>query len=246
MQIGLQLYTVRDKLSEDFKGTIEAVAKLGYKGVEFCGFGDMSPAELKAFVDDLGISAAGCHTNLDAMINGTGGLYDYCEALDCNYVTTSLCGEVAKDWKATIQQCIEAGRAAREKGVTFTYHNHAQEFEKIDGVYALDLLYETAAASEVQCEIDTMWVRVGGEDPGAYLRKYAGRVPQVHLKDVTFVDGQHQFTEVGTGEIDLDDVFAAAKEIKAEWVIVEQDQSQGDSLDSARISFENLQKGGYI
>src|SRR5690606_30637709 len=88
-------------------------------------------------------------------------------------------------------------------------------------------------------EIDTYWVQKGGEDPAQYLRKYSGRVPLIHIKDMA-QDGS--FAEVGTGTLDWPAIFAAAQTTDAVAYIVEQDICPGNPLDSIRLSYENFQK----
>lgn len=241
--VGIQLYTVRDLLKGDFKGVVREIAKMGYKGVEFAGqYGDMANGELAAFLGETGLKCCGMHVGLADIANAESDVYKRAKALGCSFVTTSLAGRVAQNWAATIKEVAVAGDVAKKMGVIFTYHNHAQEFEKIDGQYALDQLYAATDPKAVQGELDTYWIKKGGADPVAYIRKYTGRVPQVHLKDMDKADGS--FTEVGNGLMDLPGIFAVARDVGARWVIVEQDTCKRPSIDSARISIENLRKAG--
>ena len=190
--LGIQLYNVRDDCKKDFKATVSALAKIGYQGVEFAGiYGGMSPEELAAFLKELRIVCCGLHVPFEHLLDPKSDSYRYAKAVQAPFITTSCAGEVAKDWQGTIAKLREAGRVARSAGLTFTYHNHAQEFQKIGGQYALDLLYEAAEPATVQAELDTYWIRKGGEDPAAYIRKYSGRAPQIHLKDMD--RGRRQF-----------------------------------------------------
>jgi sugar phosphate isomerase/epimerase len=223
---GIQLYTVREALGEDFKGTMAKLAKLGCDGVEFAGNNSgMNPEELKSFLDDLGLQACGWHTSLEDIGNADSDVYQYAKALGFKYVTTSLCGKVESEWLETIEQVKVAAKVAKDQGLQFTYHNHAQEFQKIDGEYALDLLYAATDPEEVKAELDTYWVKKGGEDPASYLRKYADRLPQIHMKDMDGDSGT--FVALGTGSIDFDSVKEVAIAANSEWLIYEQD-SCGD------------------
>lgn len=239
--IGIQLYTVRSLLDDDFSGTLQALAEMGYQGVEFAGnYGGLPPKELANLLKTLGLQCCGLHAKLDEIGNPQSNSYQYAKALGSPYITTSLAKAVAKDWGATIQNVNEAAPVATQAGMTFTYHNHAQEFAKINGAYALDLLYEKTDPAHVKAELDTYWIRKGGEDPAAYIRKYAGRIPQVHLKDMDA--GDESFAEVGEGILDMKDILAAAEEADSEWIIVEQDTCKRPPLESANISIENLKK----
>jgi len=244
-QLGIQLYTVRDACETDFTGTLQSLARMGYTGFEFAwNYGGMDPEALTAFLKELGVQAAGFHTSLEEIANPDSATYQYARATGGTYLTTSLAGEVAKDWKATIGEVAKAAAVAKAQGFVFTYHNHAQEFEQIDGIYALDLLYQQTDPDAVKAELDTFWIKTGGADPVEYIKKYAGRVPQVHVKDM---DAQTKsFTEVGSGILDWDAIFAAAREAGAEWMIVEQDICAGSSVESARKSIEFLQDMGLV
>ncbi len=235
MKLGIQLYTVRDNCKSDFAGTVKELAGMGYSGVEFAGlYGDMEPDQLSSFLKDLGLVAAGQHVSLDDILNPDSAAYRYAAGLGCPYVTTSLCGEVAKDWKAIIPKCVQAASVAASKGCVFTYHNHAQELMRIDGVTAEDMLFNAPGEHRPAFELDTYWIKKGGEDPVEYIRRYKGRVPQVHLKDMDRADGS--FTEVGEGLMDLPAIYKAAGESGAEWIIVEQDVCKRPALESARMS----------
>ncbi len=235
MKLGIQLYTVRDDCKRDFTGTLKELAGMGYSGVEFAGFyGNMEPKELRSFLDGISLVAAGQHVSLDAIRDSDSAVYRYADVLECPYVTTSLCGEVAKDWKGVIPKCVEAASVAAGKGCIFTYHNHAQEFTRFDGMTAQDMLFNAPGEYQPQFELDTYWIRKGGEDPVDYICRYCGRVPQVHLKDMDKTDGS--FTEVGQGLMDLPAIYKAAGESGAEWIIVEQDVCKRPPLESARIS----------
>jgi len=139
----------------------------------------------------------------------------------------------------------EVGQKLAEAGMAFCYHNHSFEFQKFDGEYGLDILYGNSCPACLKAQLDTYWVQHGGENPAAYITKYSGRVPLVHLKDMTAGENP-TFTEIGNGILDWPAIFTASEAAGTEWFIVEQDVCAGPSLDSARISFENLVAMGAI
>ena len=241
MKLGIQLYTVRDRLEEDFEGTLRAIKDMGYDGVEFAWmFGGKTPEELAKFVEqDLGLLVCGFHLKTAEATNAKDPAWTYALALKSPYVTVSLAGWVEERWDEAIATVKEAGKIAKKKGLQFTYHHHAQEFADKGGKYALDVLLEATDPEEVKLELDTYWIRKGGEDPVAYLRTKAGRVPQLHVKDMA-KDGS--FAEVGEGEIDFPAVIEAADEARVPWLIVEQDKCARPSIESAEISAKNLKK----
>ena len=242
--IGLQLFTVRDLLQEDFVGTLEKVAELGYDGVEFAGYGDLTPTELKKVLDDLGLKAAGAHVPLEMLESDLDRVIEYHQTLESKFVSCPYVVEERRnDWPAIAQSLAKIAPRLKENGIQLLYHNHDFEFEKIDGQYVLDYLFSTLGSDLMQAELDIYWVTRAGEDPAAYIEKYSGRVPIVHLKDMAD-DENRSFAEVGEGIIDLEPIFAAAEANGVEWYIVEQDICQRPPLESAKLSLENLRRMG--
>ena len=247
LPIAIQLYSVRDDMEKDFYGTIKKVKELGYEGVEFAGLFGKSGAEVKEICDEIGIIPVSAHVPYyDMLENPQAVLKDY-KDLGCKYVVvpylTEECRPGTDGWSATVEGIGKIGAAAKEMGLQLLYHNHDFEFLKIDGEYALDILYNTIPADLLQTELDTCWVNVGGEEPSAYVEKYTGRAPIVHLKDFAGSKGNgplykligieeeeaapaentFEFRPVGYGCQDWAKIIASAEKAGAEWVVVEQD-----------------------
>jgi sugar phosphate isomerase/epimerase len=244
--INLQLYTVRDDLNNDFVGTIKTVAEIGYSGVELAGYAGKTANEVKTILDDHGLKVVGGHVGLDAVQNSAETVITEFSAFGAGYVIIPWIGEEWRksldDYKRLGATLGEIGARYKEAGLTLCYHNHAFEFEKFDGIYGFDALFDAAPADLLQAEMDTFWVQKGGENIAAYLSKYSGRVPLVHLKDMS-EDGD--FRPVGEGTIDYTALFAAAESAGTVHYMVEQDQCKTASpLESVRISLENLKKMG--
>ncbi len=244
MKLGIQLYSVREPLEKDFEGTLDALKAMGFEGVEFAwNYGKLEPAPLAAFLKKKGLLCCGLHTSLKDLQDGASLSYQYAKAIGTPCITTSCCAKDELDnWDQTIAGLAKAGLVAAQKGLRFTYHNHAQEFQTlIEGQSLLDRLYARTDAATVKAELDTAWIFVGGSDPAAYIRRHAGRVPQVHMKDYSAT--KKTLIEIGQGDLKFADILAAAREAKAEWAIYELDASTlGDSLVSARQSIQQLKK----
>ena len=246
--VALQLYTVRDLTETDFVGTVKQVSEMGYAGVEMAGnTGGMSPAALRAFLGDLGLGLAGSHvgieqleSNLDQVIEDNLTLGN--PWVVCPYMPDDRRQDAA-GWRAVAGVLSEIGAKVKAAGLQLCYHNHSFEYETFDGETGFDIFYGAADAELVQAEIDTYWVQHGGGDPAATIEQFAGRAPLVHLKDMT-PGADPTFTEVGNGILDFDAIFAASSGAGVEWYIVEQDTCAGPSIDSARISIENLKARG--
>lgn len=266
LPIALQLYSVRDDMEKDFEGTVKKVKELGYEGVEFAGLFGKSGAEVKKICDELDIIPVSAHVPYyDMLENPEAVLADYKE-IGCKYVVvpylTEECRPGTAGWENTVAGIHKIGEVAKEMGMQLLYHNHDFEFIKIDGKYALDVLYDTVPAELLATELDTCWVNVGGEEPAAYVEKYTGRAPVVHLKDFSGSKGNgplykligidegeadnsaptFEFRPVGSGVQDWKKIIDASENAGAEWVVVEQDEpSMGKTpIECAEMSINYL------
>lgn len=245
--VGLQLWTLRDEIAKDFKGTLEQVAKIGYKAVEIGDdTGGMDAAELRKFMDGLGIAIISRHVLYPHLEGDLGPVVEFAHTAGMKFVVCPWANaERAGDWLTIAKTLEKAGAKLKEAGLQLCYHNHSHEFKKYDGHYAFDILYANSKPDLVMAEIDTYWVKAGGEEPQDYIRKYAGRVPLIHLKDMT-KGPNPTFAEVGDGVLNWTEICSAADEAGAKWYLVEQDSCQRPPLESVKISIENLRKMGVV
>ncbi len=247
LPIAIQLYSVRDDAAADFKGTLQAIKAMGYEGVEFAGLYGYSAADIKAMCAEIGLVPISAHVPYYDMIADPEGVLKTYAEIGCKYVAipylTPECRPGTDGFAKVVENAAMLGKVANSLGMTLLYHNHDFEFEKIDGKYALEVLYDTVPATLLQTELDTCWVRVGGEEPSAYVRKFSGRAPVVHLKDYAGGKSEHmyeligieseekaveenpfEFRPVGSGVQDMPAIIASAEAAGAEWLVVEQDQ----------------------
>ena len=187
LMTGLQLYSVRDELAADFEGTMRFVAECGYEGVEFAGLYGKSAKEIKALTDELHLIPISAHVGLAEFLADMEGSLKTYKEIGCKYLVIPYLPEEyrpeAGNFAETLKIMEYIGEKVTEAGFTLLYHNHDFEFTKIDGEYYLDTIYRKISPALLKTELDTCWVNVGGEDPAAYVRKYSGRAPVVHLKD---------------------------------------------------------------
>lgn len=244
MKFGVQLYNFRKALSSDFKGALKEIAKLGFDGVEFAlNFGNTDPEELAALLKELKLECAGTMFAKDALLDKDNIAYAYAEKLNSPSVSFGDFCDFTVEWEniAAYSRIIADNAAAH--GTVAAYHNHWLEFEKVDGVPALCKIAEKNDPDKFFFEPDVCWITRGGLEPAEFIRRYAGRIRQVHIKDIKVIDDVDQTTELGTGIIDLVSSFAAAKEVNARWAIYEQDMS-ADPFVSAEKSLQYLKKLG--
>lgn len=245
-RIGIQLYSIRAALKQDFKGVCRELVKLGCDAVEPAFyFGDMEPEELAAFFKEIGLRVCGIHTRSETAGDPGDEIYRYCRLLNAPFVTFSCGGDRTQaDYSAfeaeTAELIRKAGSAAAQNGVRFTYHNHDLEIRRYaDGSCGLEQLMRKTEPALAGFELDVYWVKKGGQEPVEFIQKHASRIWQIHMKDYA-EDGS--ITELGNGILDLAGCIRAAEATPAEWLIYEQDYSKGDPFDSAVTSLAHLRK----
>lgn len=247
-RLAIQLYTVRDQLAEDFVGTLRKVRDTGYSHVELAGYGPHKAAELKRILDDEGLTACSDHCPIDQLEANINRVIDNAGALEVGYVVCPYLPEDRRTdeaaWRACAQSLEKAGDALETCGIQLCYHNHSFEFVRVGDRYALDLLYDETTPAHLQAELDTYWVKHGGEDPIDYIKRLSRRCPILHLKDMAD-DADRSFAEVGEGILDFPAILAAAEKTGTIWAIVEQDVCPGDPFVSIATSLANLAKMGY-
>ena len=247
LPIALQLYTVREDAAKDFSGTLGKVAEIGYAGVEIAGYNGMSVRDLKARLDELHLLVAGSHVALDQLENNLSQVVDENLTLGNPHIVVPYLGDdrrTLEGYKKTAEQLNSFGASLQTYGLTLAYHNHAFEFEPLeDGQIGMDILLGETDPLLVKAEVDTYWVLVGGQDPVEFVRKHTGRVPLMHIKDRDTTDGS--FAPVGTGDLPLDGLIAAAEESGTRYLVVEQDLTKGPALEAVKLSYDNLKSKGY-
>jgi sugar phosphate isomerase/epimerase len=266
LPIALQVYSVRDIIESDPVGILRKVKNMGYDGVELAGLYGNRPSDARMVLNDLGLKAISAHVSYDEMIaNPDKVLGDYAE-IGCKWVAVPYLGDEYRIGAAKYDEVIagirKLGEVAKKHGMTLLYHNHEFEFTKVNGKFALDILYETIPADLLQTQVDTCWAKVAGVDPAAYVRKYAGRAPVVHLKDF-YMEGDSlggvndpkalegkvparndtfRFKHLGAGLQDFPAIIKASEDAGAQWFVVEQDfATEGmTTLECAKASLEYL------
>ncbi|MBD3386815.1 TIM barrel protein [candidate division KSB1 bacterium] len=244
MDFALILYTVRDLMEKDFMGTLDAVAEIGYKAVEFAGFYDHSPQKIKEKLDALGIAAISVHEGFDKLeINLQKVIDSNLSIGNKNIVCPSMPGKYRNDGvdgaKAFSEQLNRFGETVKNAGMQLHYHNHAYEFENIDGTTRMDVLLQKTDPQLVMIQFDVYWLRRGGKDPKAMISKYSDRCSLIHMKDMGD-DEEMSDVPIGTGILDIGGIINASRKAGIKWCIVEQDNTKRPALEAIEISYKNM------
>lgn len=215
---------------------LEKVKALGFDGVEFAGYGGVEPDVLRAKLDELGLVAVGTHADIDCFredkIEETIALG---KTLGMKYMGVGGAPHATKEEVEEIKTVFaKANEIGAKHDMKFYYHNHTEEFEmSFDGKLCMDCIAEGA-----YLELDTYWSFAAGADNYKYITENADKIVLLHIKDGV----DRKPTALGEGENDLLSVFKAAKEIGAEWLILENDNPTPDGLSDIARSMEYFKK----
>lgn len=257
--VGLQLYTIRDAMAADVKGSLQKLSDLGYKNLELASYADgkfygFSPVEFKKMVNDLGMDIISSHTQVEAAgitIDNAQKMADDHAALGVKYCVQPWVNEPDRNiesYKKMIADWNEVGRIMKGVGIQFGYHNHNFEFANIDGVVPYyDIFMPEMDPDLITMEIDFFWASKAGQDPLEMFSKYPGRFQLFHMKDMftkqePFFDViKDDIAPVGAGIIDFKALLAAKELAGMKYLFVEDDnQGNGLPFEALETSINNL------
>ena len=200
--LGIQLYTLRSELQQDFEGTLARVAELGFKEIEHFSIAGHAAKEVRAMQDRHGLVAPSIHTLIKPLKDNLPALLDDCHTLGNRYLTVAFLlpneRKTLDHYRDHIETMENAAEECKKADVQLAYHNHDFEFIPIDGQVPYDMLMAHTTGEQVALELDLYWISKAGLDPLTYLAKDPARFPLVHVKDMADNAAQ-AFTEVGTG-----------------------------------------------
>ncbi len=258
-KLGLQLYTVRTEMPKDFDGTIAKVAATGYKEVEFAGYFDHSPKDVRAVIDKNGLTAPSAHIAYDVVEKKWPETLDAAHVVGHKFIVCPWLDQKQRNadgWKQAADLFNKAGEASAKAGIQFCYHNHSFEFEPVAGLdnqMAYDFLLTKTDPKFVKMEMDLCWISVAGKDPLSYFNKYPGRFPLVHVKDYVndpnatssyagatgSVEFKGRLADVGKGTIDFKRIFAESDKGGIKHYFVENDDAK-NPFEDIKISYDYL------
>ena len=260
--ISLQLYTLRAESAKDFKGVLQRVASFGYKGVEPAGFYGLTAKEVRQIVEDLGMVVSSSHTPW-AKSDNIQEVITTCGELGVTMVAGGYGGNeflTVDAIKKTADQTSEMNAKLAAAGLTLVIHNHAWEFEKIDGRIKHEIFAELCP--DVKFELDTYWAANFGENSAPEMvRRFAKRSPLLHIKDGPMIRPESVYNAatstleakagasasllpVGSGKNDIEGIIAAMDPSVTQWLVVEQDNSDTDMFDCVESSYRYLTSRG--
>jgi sugar phosphate isomerase/epimerase len=247
MEIGAQLYTLRDYLQTpaDIIKTLRKVKDIGFEIVQASKMEDIKPIELKKILDDEGLKCVHTHEPALDILENTEKVIEKLNILDCKHTAYPSPHKEFKteaDWLGLAEGLNRSGAKLKEAGQTLSYHNHAVEFQRFGNRVALDILYNETDPENLAAEIDTYWVQYGGNNPVKWCEKVKNRMPAIHLKDYGIIGDEVKTVEVGYGNLDMEAIIKAARICGTEYFLIEQDECQVCPFESLKMSLEYLLK----
>jgi sugar phosphate isomerase/epimerase len=237
---GVQLYTVRAEMAKDVPGTLKRIAEIGFGEVEFAGYFDRKPDEIKRIVADLGMTAPSSHVTALTARDDPMPLIEAAKIAGHEFLvvawTPPETRQTIDDWKAWADVCNRFAGQCKTAGIRFAYHNHNFEFEPIGGVVPYDVMLSRTDPALVQFELDMYWAKKGGGDLVNILSNHRGRIPLCHVKDM---DKAGAMADVGDGIIDFKAIFADPAIAPFEHYFYERDDAPVP-FDSAVRSYKGL------
>ena len=251
-EIGIQLYSVGGDMAENAAATLKKLSEMGYSTVETAAYGDgkfygLAPAEFRKMAEDVGIRVTGAHLGMGLDRDNLQGCLDWwkqaCDAqaaVGGKYIV--LPGFSVGPTLAELQEYCDyfnkIGEIANAAGLRYGYHNHSHEFGKIEGRVIEDYLIENTDPDKVMFELDVFWATKGGVNPSAYITKYAGRFPLLHIKDDDIIGASET--------IDFKSIFEAAYKQGLEAYYVEIEANALPPMVCAQKSADYLETSKFV
>jgi sugar phosphate isomerase/epimerase len=261
LKLGIQLYSVRQQMAQDFEGTLAAVREAGYLEVEAAAMPKKSAAEIRGALDRAGLKCVSSHRGFVDVTRDLDATTEFEKTVGVSYiicpgpgrkpapVSGQQAGPLAiDDWKYNAEEFNKTGEKLKQAGITFGYHNHWVEFKPVDDKVPYEVLLELCEPDKMTFEMDMGWVKVAGQDPAALMKKYPHRFSMLHVKDfhlppnISFATHDDaKVTELGRGSIDYRPIFAqAAKNQKITHAFVEQEAFDIPWKESLKVDAEYL------
>jgi sugar phosphate isomerase/epimerase len=247
--VGLELFSVRGELQKDLMGTVRAVAKMGYDGVEFYSpYMDWTPAyakDVRKLLDDVGMKCLSTHNRGNVYDpENLGKAIELNQIIGSRYVVMASAGKVEgglDGWKKVADKLTAGAERLKAANMRAGFHNHQTEFQPINGTRPMDVLAKNTPKSVV-LQLDVGTCVHAGSDPVAWIEQNPGRIVSMHLKDYAPDDRAYKVL-FGEGASPWKRLFAAAEKVGGiEYYLIEQEGSRYPELETAQRCLDAYKK----
>ena len=249
-RIGAQFFTICKycQTLDDFRESCRKVSEMGYKIVQLSGIGNYEGKDVKAILDEFNLKCVCTHRPPQNYLENLDKEIEFHKTIDCK-----VCGLGAMPGfsgsKDTVEKFIDdfkpVVKKLYENGLVFAYHNHAFEFEKLDGKFVFDIINDGMNSDGFKYILDVYWLSYAGINPVKFIKEHKGNISCVHFKDLKIKDNTPCFAEIGVGNLDWDEIIVACEQADVEYALVEQDTCEGSPFDSLKTSYEFLKTKGF-
>ncbi|MDE1177948.1 MAG: sugar phosphate isomerase/epimerase [Edaphobacter sp.] len=261
LQPGIQLYSVRQQMAEDFEGALAAVREAGFVQVESASLPKKPAKEIRAALDKAGLKCVSSHRSFVDVTKNLDETIEFEKTMGVSYIICPGPGRknppapgtkagplTIEDWQYNAESFNTTGAKLKSEGITFGYHNHWLEFEPVDGKVPYEELLRICDPSKTTFELDCGWAMVAGHNPAELFKKYPHRFSMLHVKDFKLPSNpspanheEAKVTELGRGSIDYKPIFAAAgKNQKITHAFVEQEAFDIPWKESLKVDADYL------
>ena len=238
IDVGLELYSLRDDMKRDVPGTLKRVRQMGFDHVEAPSLYGLSAADFRRALDDAGLKAAACVAPYDQLKNDLAGVEANLKALGARWALLPWINHGDKFERGDAERAVKDmnawGKALHTAGYKFAYHVHGYEFQPAAEGTLLDLMAQTTDAETVKFQLDTFWIVWPGQDCVALMKRYPMRFRILHLKDLRKgvkgdLSGQAPVDNsvvLGDGVVPWEQVLAVAREQQVEDYFIEDESTR--------------------
>jgi len=239
-EFSVQLYTLKDETKKDFIGTLERLAKIGYTGVEFAGYGEINADKMRKALDSNNLKSVGSHVGLDLLKSNLGMVLTYNAVIGSEYIIVPYAEMKTRDDALRLAGELNyfADKCVGE-GFKFAYHNHAHEFAKDGGEYLLDIVYDNVDRTKVALELDLFWVAYAGVDPMVYIEKQKDVLKLLHLKQIRDMETKRD-ADLDEGLLDFGSLIKSALAYGTERFVLEQEGFDVSPFVSVEKGFKHV------
>jgi len=252
-KIGIQVYTIREEMKKDFTESLKKLSEIGYDYIELYDYENgrlfnRSVEEVKLILDDLGLTATSSHVGISNLRNNWNKIVDDAATLGQKYI---VCPNLDPPERSTVSDYLriaelfnKSAEVSRKSSIQFAYHNHAFEFDEIEGEIPMDVLLRETDKDLVKFQMDIYWINKGGFNHIEYFKKHPGRFALWHVKDMDNTS-ERLTTEVGAGIIDWAEAFRHTDISGMEYFFVEQEDFTIPIFESVEKSYQYLKSLSY-
>ena len=260
---GIQLYSVRQQMAQDFEGALAEVRAVGFLEVESASLPKKPAAEIRKALDNAGLKCVSSHRSFVDVTRDLDATIEFEKTIGVRYIICPSPGHrnppasgtksgplSIDDWKYNAEEFNKTGEKLKKAGLTFGYHNHWVEFKPVDGEVPYEVLLRLCEPDKTTFELDLGWAKVAGQDPVAMMKKYPHRFSMFHVKDFHLptnisyaTHDEAKVTELGRGSIDYRPIFAqAAENQKITHAFVEQEEFDIPWMESLKVDADYMKK----